>query len=245
MIPLPLVLEAFDRLYNELLAPGLEARTHQVEAFALLLLDLGFAPGTTATACSSVQLAHMTQWLEVHCEHAVRLFLWSFAHVYVNARAAAAAAARHPVRWANRLERLNISQGSPAWESYVRHLEANDGLRLANLFPRKASYFSGHVAPELLVSPVLTDLYLTLHPFKQRRRTTGRRGAPLLMRSVRVRGSRNFGSQPRSGIAVTLACRELAADQSAVPPATSDAANRGHRVAPSLPSEVRPHQVSD
>lgn len=168
MIPLPLVLEAFDRLYNELLAPGLEARTHQVEAFALLLLDLGFAPGTTATACSSVQLAHMTQWLEVHCEHAVRLFLWSFAHVYVNARAAAAAAARHPVRWANRLERLNISQGSPAWESYVRHLEANDGLRLANLFPRKASYFSGHVAPELLVSPVLTDLYLTLHPFKQR-----------------------------------------------------------------------------
>ncbi|GAA5904923.1 hypothetical protein JCM8208_007223 [Rhodotorula glutinis] len=164
LVPLPLVLQAFDRLYDELPSPTVDLKTHQTEAFALLLLDLGIDPAATAATASADCLQHLTQWLESDCSQAVAFWLALYTHVYHNARTAAGSTS-----WATRLESLDLGQGSAAWRTYLEHVEAGlSTARRSSLLPRASSYMSNFVAPELLVSPVFTDLYLTLHPHKQR-----------------------------------------------------------------------------
>ncbi|GAA5933193.1 hypothetical protein JCM3775_002564 [Rhodotorula graminis] len=157
LVPLPLVLQAYDRLYDEPSSPSVDLRTHQVEAFALLLLDLGIDPGTTAATATAHRLDHLAQWLESECPEAIQFWLALYTHVYHNARAAPGGPP-----WATRLARLEIGQGCAAWSTYIQHVETglNTG-RLPSLFTREATYFSNFVAPELLVSPVMTDLFGT------------------------------------------------------------------------------------
>jgi len=187
LVPLPLVLQAFDRLYNEPPSPSVDLKTHQVEAFALLLLNLGIDPGTTAASASAEQLLHLTRWLESDCSQAVDFWLALYTHVYHNARTAAGS-----TPWATRLQRLDLGQESGAWTIYLRHVESGVyAAHLPSMFARASCYFSNFVAPELLLSLVFTDLYLTLHPHKQRppfSRVT--RCAPLLrVDEVRARSA--------------------------------------------------------
>ncbi|GAA5851246.1 hypothetical protein JCM9279_007498 [Rhodotorula babjevae] len=200
LVPLPLVLQAFDRLYDEPTPLNTDLRTHQVEAFARLLLSLGIDPAVTAAAASADRRKHLVQWLESNCSQAVQFWIALYTHVYHNARTAAGSTS-----WVTRLDRLDLGQGSAAWRTYLEHLETGlSTARLPGLFPRASTYMSNFVAPELLVSPVFTDLYLTLHSLKQRppfQRVTsfGTSSSSLFppLRSVTIAGP-EYHPEPRS-----------------------------------------------
>ncbi|BGP38237.1 hypothetical protein JCM10450v2_002170 [Rhodotorula kratochvilovae] len=158
-IPLPLVLIEFDHLFLEPPSRAVNPRVHHIEAFAFLLLDLGLAGGTvTSSSCSAQQLSALTVWLEQHCPVAVSLWLWTYTHVYHNARTMAQT---QIVPWATRLRECRLPVMSFEWLEYLKHLE-RPGSRAPELYS-KADFLTRLDHP-FSNSPVFTDLYLVLHP---------------------------------------------------------------------------------
>lgn len=156
VIPLPLVLGTFDRLWHHR-PPLSNVGPACTLALARLLLDLGLVPVSVdeRSAAREATVKAVATWLDGNFLAPVTLWIWAYQTFYRGARGAPLDGDRE---WAAKLYKLEPDGHDPQWYAYLRQLQ---GGPMTELYPDSGSFFDNR--QKATQCPTFTDLYVALH----------------------------------------------------------------------------------